>query len=264
MTEPNAAATPHAAASRITVLIADDEPPARRGLRALLAEHADIDVIGDARNGAEAIQAINTLHPAVVFLDVQMPEGSGFDVVRAIGVERMPVVVFATAFDEYALQAFDAHALDYLLKPYDRARFDATLVRVRQQLRRRTIDDRLLTFLDRIDTHSRYLQRIAVRRGTRTQFVPVATIDSLESDANYVRLRVGEHSYLVRDTLSSLAEQLDPSRFVRVHRSLIVQKLRVTQVESLFSGEFVLSLASGRTLTSGRTYRAAVQAAFEL
>jgi len=249
---------------RITVLIVDDEPPARRGLRALLEEQADIEVIGEARNGTEAIAAIQALRPAVVFLDVQMPESDGFDVVRAIGVERMPVVVFATAFDQYALQAFEAHALDYLLKPYDRARFDAALDRARQQVRRKTVDDRLLAFVDRLEGRQHFLARITVRTGTRTQLVAVASVDYFEAEANYVRLRVGDHSYLIRDTLTNLAEQLDPALFLRVHRSLIIQISRIVEAESLFAGEYVLTLSTGRRLTSGRTFRTAVQAALGL
>lgn len=249
---------------RITVLIVDDEPPARRGLRALLEEQADIEVIGEARNGTEAIAAIQTLRPAVVFLDVQMPESDGFDVVRAVGAKQMPVVVFATAFDQYALQAFDAHALDYLLKPYDRARFDAALDRARVQVRRKTVDDRLLAFVDRLEGQPQYLTRITVKTGTRTQFVSVASVDYFEAESNYVRLRVGDHSYLIRDTLTNLSERLNPAQFVRVHRSLIIQTARIVEAESLFAGEYVLFLSTGRRLTSGRTYRAAVQAALGL
>jgi two-component system, LytTR family, response regulator len=252
------------ASARIRVLIADDESPARMGLRALLEQQSDIEVIGEARSGTEAIAAINALQPAIVFLDVEMPDGTGFDVVRAIGVERMPVVVFATAFDQYALQAFDAHALDYLLKPYDRARFEAALERARQQLRRHTVDERLLAYFARIDSQSRYLQRLTVKIGARTQFVTVASVDYFEADANYVRVRVGDRSHLIRETLTSLESQLDPTRFLRAHRSLIVQTSRIVEVESQLAGEYVLLLSTGRRLTSGRTYRSAVQAALGL
>jgi two-component system, LytTR family, response regulator len=259
MTASAAAPTllPTPVSGRITVLIVDDEPPARRGLRALLEEQADIEIVGEARNGREAIEAITTLQPALVFLD---------DDVEAIPlghlhVEKMPVVVFATAFDQYALSAFEAHALDYLLKPYDRARFDAALDRARTQLRRQTVDDRLLAFVDRIENRARYLSRFTVRNGTRTQFIPASSVDYLEAESNYVRLRVGDHSYLIRDTLTALGERLDPAQFLRVHRSLIVQTSRIVEIESLFAGEYVLFLSTGRRLTTGRTYRAAVQAA---
>lgn len=248
----------------ITVLIVDDEPPARRGLRALLEGEPDVTIVGEARSGAEAIAAIEALRPALVFLDVQMPDGDGFDVVRTIGAERMPVVVFATAYDRYALQAFEAHALDYLLKPYDRQRFAAALERARVQLRRRTVDDRLLAFLERVEAPARWLQRLTVRTGARTSFIPVASVDYLEAEENYVRVHVGDRSSLVRETLTALAARLDPARFVRVHRSLVVQVARVTAVESLDAGEYVLVLATGRKLVSGRTYRQAVQEALGL
>lgn len=248
----------------MTVLIADDEPPARHGVRSMLAAHADLQVIGEASSGAEAIAAIESLRPDLVFLDVQMPDGTGFDVVRAIGAERMPIVIFSTAFDEYALQAFDAHALDYLLKPYDRSRFDTALQRARAQVQRHPVNERLLQLLDRMDRQSRWLPRLIVRHGTKSHFVPTASLDYLEADGNYVRLHVGTQSWLVRDTLANLESQLDPSRFLRVHRSLIVHLARVTSAESLHSGEFVLTLTTGRKLTSGRTFRSAVQAALGL
>ncbi len=249
---------------RHTVLIVDDEPPARRGLRAMLAEHSDIEIVGEARSGAEAIDAITSLRPDIVLLDVQMPDGDGFDVIRAIGVDHMPVVIFATAYDAYALQAFESHALDYLLKPYDSARLHSALHRARIQLRRRGVDDRLLAFIEKLDERARYLTRLTVKQGTRTQFVSIAQVDYFEAEANYVRVHVGERSHLVRETLTSLAEQLDPSRFLRVHRSLIVNISRVVEVESLFSGEYVLFLFNGRKLTTGRTYRPALQAALQL
>lgn len=254
-----AAATP-----RITVLIADDEQPARRGLRALLEAHDDIEVVGEARSGSEAVAAIEGRRPDLVFLDVQMPDGDGFEVVRQVGAARMPVVVFATAHDEYALRAFDASALDYLLKPYDRERFDIALERARQRLRRATADDRLRVVLEQLDARARGLQRIAVRQGARTVLVPVASVDYLEAETNYVRVHAGDRSWLVRDTLAGMAAQLDPARFLRVHRSLVVQLARIVEVESLFAGEYVLFLANGRKLTTGRTYRAAVQAALRL
>lgn len=246
---------------QITVLIADDESPARRRLRALLEASPDVTVVGEVRTGQEAIAAILALRPSVVFLDVQMPDGGGFDVVRAIGPDRMPVVVFATAFDQYALEAFDAHAIDYLLKPFDRARFEHALTRACQQVARRGVDSRLFEYLSRLEDQARYLQRIVVRNGARTQFVPVASVDWFEAEANYVRVRAADRSWLIRETLSHLMTQLDPARFLRIHRSIIVHLPRIVEVESLFAGEFVLTLTTGRRLTSGRTYRAAIQSA---
>jgi two-component system, LytTR family, response regulator len=250
-----------AAPTRIPVLIADDEAPARLGLRTMLERHADVQVVGEARSGLEAIGAIESLRPELVFLDVQMPDGDGFEVIRQVGAERMPVVIFSTAFDEHALRAFEAHALDYLLKPYDQLRFDAALDKARERLQRRAIDERLLHFLERVDERTRFLQRIVVRHGARTQFVPVSQVDYLEADANYVRVWSGDKHWLVRDTLSNLERQLDPTRFLRIHRSLVVHVTRIVELESLFAGEYVISLSTGKKLTSGRTYRAAIQAA---
>ena len=247
--------------AKIRALVVDDEPPARRGLRALLEAQPDVTVVGEARTGAEAVAAIAALKPTLVFLDVQMPDGDGFDVIRQVGAAAMPAVVFTTAFDEYAVQAFDANAVDYLLKPYDRARFEQALSRARAGLGSGDSQRRLDAVLERLDERARYLQRIPVKQGVKTQFVPTASVEVFEAEANYVRLWVGDRSVLIRETLTHLETQLDPAKFRRVHRGLIVQVARVLEAESLFAGEFVLTLQSGRRVTTGRTYRAAVQAA---
>lgn len=251
----------------ISVLIADDEPPARRGIRAMLQPHADVRVVGEAGSGRQAVDAIRALRPELLFLDVQMPEGDGFDVVREIGVEAMPVTVFATAYDAYALRAFEAHALDYLLKPYERERFDAVLERSRSRVRQARgagADPRLLSFVRQMEERSHHLRRIPVRTGARVKLVDVDDVDYFEADTNYVRLHVGGASHLVRETLAALEARLDPARFARVHRSLIVNLERVAEVEPLFAGEHVLSLKNGTRLTTGRTYRARVQEALGL
>lgn len=251
----------------ISILIADDEPPARRLVIGLLEQHPHVRVVGEARSGREAIKAIESLRPDVVFLDVQMPEGDGFEVVRTIGVDRMPVVVFATAYDEYAVQAFEAHALDYLLKPFERERFEDALGRACLQVRRRRdtyVDPRLVSLVRHLDDRPGYLARLAVRTGPRTRLIDVPDVDYLEAETNYVRLHVGGKSELIRGTLSALEEKLDPSQFLRVHRSLIVNLSRIVEVESLFAGEYLLFLRDGTRLTSGRTYRAKVQRALEL
>lgn len=251
----------------IRILIADDEPPARRRIRALLEQQPDVQVVGEARSGREAIAAIAELRPELVFLDVQMPEGDGFEVVRTVGVDRMPVVVFATAYNEHALRAFHADALDYLVKPFDRERFDAALQRARLQLRRASdsgVDAKLLSLVRQWDDKSRYLTRLTVRVGSRIRLLDVGEVDYFESETNYVRVHLGTQSHLVRDTLTALEGRLEPARFVRVHRSLIVNLGRIQEVESLFAGEYILFLRDGKRLTTGRTYRASIQEALGL
>ena len=250
----------------LRVAIVDDEKPARDRLRRLLADHADFVVVGEAADASSAVELIDRERPDLCLLDVQMPEGDGFDVIRAIGVEQMPVTVFATAYDAYALKAFEAQALDYLLKPYDRERLDAVLERARTQLRQRGrgADESLRALVEKLGERPRWLDRLSVSVGSRLRLVDVADIDYFEAEANYVRAHVGPRSHLVRTTLTALEGKLDPSRFLRVHRSLIVQTARIAEVEPLFAGEYVLFLRDGRRLTSGRTYRAAVQEALRL
>ena len=248
----------------ISVLIADDEAPARRGLRDLLEPHGDISIVGEARSGEEAIQAIERLDPDVVFLDVEMPDGDGFEVVRAIGADNMPLTIFATAYDSYALRAFEAHALDYLLKPYDRERFESALVRARRELSTAVdarVNEKLRAFLRLVDEKSRHARRVPIRMGERTRFVDVGEVEYFEAEANYVRVHTRRGSSLMRETLTALQARLDPARFARVHRSLIVQVARVAEVESMPSGEYVLVLHGGKRLVGGRTYRSAIQQA---
>ena len=245
----------------LSVLVADDEPPARRLVQSLLERHADVRVVGEAGSGREAVAAVRRLRPDVVFLDVQMPEGDGFDVVREVGPERMPAVVFATAYDEYAVRAFEAHAVDYLLKPFERDRFDEALGRARLRVHRGP-DPRLLALARHVE--SPYLDRVAVRVGARIRLVDVADVDYFEAESNYVRVHAGPKTYLVRGTLAALEGELDPARFLRVHRSLVVGLDRVAEVEPLGAGEYTLFLRDGTRLTSGRTYRARVQEALRL
>ena len=251
----------------ITVLIVDDEPPARRRIRALLEAEPHVRIAGECGNGRDAIEAIEQHRPDLVFLDVQMPEADGFEVLRALDPERMPVVVFVTAYDQYALQAFDAHALDYVLKPFDRERFATALRRAAVQVQRTRAegtDARLRALVQELRGEPGALQRLAVRVGSRIRLVDVGEVDYFEADSNYVRVHVGERSHLIRETLSALEGRLDPTRFLRVHRSLILNLSRVVEVEPLFAGEYVLFLRGGVRLTSGRTYRARVQEALGL
>ncbi|HEX7241401.1 MAG TPA: LytTR family DNA-binding domain-containing protein [Longimicrobiaceae bacterium] len=242
----------------IRAVIVDDEPLARRRVRSLLVEAGDVQVVAECANGKEAIRAIEELPPDLLFLDIQMPEMDGFDVLRAVGVGRVPVVIFVTAYDQFALRAFEAQALDYLLKPFDDERFEAALQRARERIRQQQggdLDRRLRALLEEVRGGRGYLQRLVVPSGHRSVFVRTEEIDWLEAERNYIRLHVGGRAYLLRENLGRMESALDPSRFCRIHRSTIVNIDRIQAVESLLGGEYVVLLHDGTKLTSGRSYR---------
>ena len=227
--------------TKIRVLVADDEPLARRGVRQLLAPHADIAVVGETRNGLETLRALETLAPDLLFLDVQMPEMDGFEVLRARGVERMPAVVFVTAHDRFAVRAFEAQALDYLVKPLNIERFEAALRRVRERLRLMQAADlatrlRALLAAERAQREKNGAERLVVSSGTSELVIPVAEIDWIGADDYYARLHIGGKSHLLRESLTSLEARLDPRRFVRVHRRAIVQLDRVREMRPALRG----------------------------
>jgi two-component system LytT family response regulator len=256
-------------APRIRVVIADDEPPARRRIRALLDRERDVEVVGECTSGRDTVAAVRELRPDLLFLDVQMPEGDGFDVLAELGAERLPIVVFVTAYDAYALRAFDVHAVDYLLKPFEVERFRTALDRVRGRLQGRphpALDQRLLALIGELRPAAApaYPERIPVKSSGRIRLVSVDEIDYVEAETNYVRLHAGARSYLVRDTLGAIEARLDPARFVRIHRSTIVRIDRVQEVEPLFQGEYVIILRTGVKLTSARGYRAKLRSALNL
>jgi two-component system LytT family response regulator len=221
--------------ANIRVLVADDEPLARRGVRQLLAPHADMTVVGESRNGPETLRALDTLRPDLLFLDVQMPEMDGFAVLHARGAERMPAVVFVTAHDQFAVQAFEAHAMDYLVKPLNVERFEAALGRVRERLRLMEAGElarRLAALLaaERARRERKGIERLVVATAASDLVIPVAEIDWIGAEDYYARLHVGTKSYLLRESLSSLETRLDPSRFVRLHRAAMVQLDRVREL----------------------------------
>jgi len=246
----------------IRTLIVDDEPLARRRVRDLLSREPDVEIVGEAHDGPAAVSLVRELMPDLLFLDVQMPELDGFGVLEQVGHRRIPALVFVTAYDRFALRAFEAHALDYLLKPYDDQRFAAALQRVREQLRNRSADDlerRVRDLLADVRGGASRLERLAVQSGSRSVLVPVSEIDWIEAEGKYVRLHVGERSYLLRDSMRRLESVLDPRHFLRIHRSTIVNVERVREVEAFFRGEFILFLRDGTQLRSGRSYRGGVQ-----
>jgi two-component system, LytTR family, response regulator len=246
-----------------TALIVDDEPLGREGLRLLLAEDPEFTAIHEAKNGLEAVEQIRTLRPDLVFLDVQMPELDGFSVVREVGAGRMPEVIFVTAHDRYAIQAFEINAIDYLLKPVTAARFAKALERAKARLNARPADEasrRILSLLETIAAPPRYVKRLAVRSTGKTMFVDVDDIDWMEATENYVELHTARASPLLHVAMHTLEKSLDPEQFVRIHRSLIVNVRRIKELQPSSHGEYVVTLTNGVRLQSGRMYNARLKA----
>jgi two-component system LytT family response regulator len=249
----------------IRAILVDDEPLARRRLRSLLNGDAEIEIVGEYGNGRDAAGAIREDPPDLVFLDIQMPELDGFGVVREIGVDAMPPVVFVTAFDQHALKAFEVHALDYLLKPVDRARFSATIARAKGRIRGdrdRSLADRLDAALAELGRRSAEPQRLAIKKAGRIYLVRPDDVDWLEADGNHVRVHIGKDSHLIRDTLARVEERLPRRAFMRIHRSTIVNVARIREIQPWFQGDYVLLLSDGTRLTSGRSYRDRVRSLF--
>ncbi len=248
--------------TKIRVLIVDDEPVARKGIRALLNDIPEVEVVGECSTGMEAVAVIRAQPLDLVFLDVQMPEMNGFEVIEHIGVERMPTVIFVTAYDQYALKAFEVHALDYLLKPFNRERLHQALQRALRHLRRRHLDnleERLLALLEAYKSEATvvptYVQRLVVKSAGYIFFLNVDEIDWIEAAGNYVRLHVAGKTHLLRDTMSAMEQKLDPATFVRIHRSAIVNLHRLKRLRPLQNSEYALLLHDGTELTSSRRYR---------
>lgn len=239
------------------VLIVDDERLSRQRLRRLLAFEPEFEVIGECANGAEAVRALSTVRPDLLFLDVQMPELDGFEVVRALEAAH-PLIVFISAFDEYALRAFDVHAFDYLLKPFDRKRFRESLRRVRVQLERERSDmsdDRLYALFENFASQRRPADRVAIRTNGRVVFVKVDDIDWIEASDNYVCLHCGKDTHVLRETMSQAEARLDPARFLRVHRSAIVNLDRIRELQPWFRGDYRVILRDGTELTLTKSHR---------
>jgi two-component system, LytTR family, response regulator len=246
----------------IRAMIVDDEPLARRRIRDLLTAVPDVEVVAECANGRDAIQAIEASLPDLLFLDIQMPRIDGFEVLATIGVGRVPVVVFVTSYDQFALRAFEAQALDYLMKPFDDERFDTTLRRARARLGDRQaadVDLRLRALLDEVRGHRAYLQRLALPMSNRNVFIRAQEIDWIGAERNYIRVYTGGRGHLLRESLTHIEAELDPAMFCRIHRSTIVNIDRIQCVESTFRGEYVVVLHDGTKLTSGRSYRETVQ-----
>ncbi len=250
---------------KIRTVIVDDEPLARRGIRAHLKEERDVEVIAECSNGREAVHVIEERAPDLVFLDVQMPELDGFGVLEALNVEPLPSIIFVTAYDKYALRAFDVHALDYLLKPFDSERFSRAVERARAQIERRGISDlshRLQSLIDDLRTNQKYAERLVIKTAGRIFFLGVEEIDWIEAADNYARLHAGSDTHLLRETMNSLESRLDPAQFLRVQRSTMINVRRIKELHPLFRGEYEIVLRDGTRLQSGRGYRDRLQELF--
>ena len=236
-------------------LIVDDEPLARKGVALRLRKFEDIEVVGECGDGATAVERILSLSPDVVFLDVQMPEMDGFDVLRALPAENVPAVIFLTAHEQHALQAFEVHAIDYLLKPIDEERFAVAINRARK-LAGRNSDRRLAENVLRLlaDRSNQFASRFPARSGSRIQIVPTAEIDWIKASGDYAELHTGGRFYLIRETMNSLEEKLDPAKFVRIHRSRIVRADRIRELRLIDNREYVVKLSDGSEHRSSRTY----------
>jgi two-component system LytT family response regulator len=236
-------------------LIVDDEPLARRGVVLRLRKFKDVEIVGECGDGSTAVGKILELSPDLVFLDVQMPGMNGFDVLRALPREKLPGVIFLTAYEQHALRAFEFHALDYLLKPVNNARFCAAVGRAHKlvdAVSKATMAERVLDMLDR--TADKYAMRFTVQTGSRIQIVAAEDVEWIGAAGDYVELHVGGRSFLLRETMASLEQRLDPAKFLRIHRSRIVQSRGIQELRSMENHEFTVKLADGSEHRSSRTY----------
>lgn len=243
----------------IRTLLVDDEIIALRGLHQRLLRETDIDIVGQCEDGASAIAAINELRPDLVFLDIQMPGLGGFDVIAAIGLAQMPAVIFVTAFDQFALRAFDVHAIDYVLKPIDGERFQQALSWARQTLQEPggRLNERIAAALEDLGLAPprRWARRLAIKSAGRVVLVEVGEIDRIEAAGNYAEICIGAKRHLLRETLASLEGRLDPAGFARISRAAIVNIERVRELQPMFSGDFVVLLKDGTQVAGSRRYR---------
>jgi two-component system LytT family response regulator len=243
---------------KIRVLVVDDEPLPRRRILKLLAHDAEVETVGECADGYAAIAAINSHAPDLVFLDVQMPELDGFDVLARIGHARLPLVIFVTGYDQYALRAFEVSAVDYLLKPFDRRRFDTALSRAKSRFasgRDTELTERTLALLEELKARESHLERLMIKSGGRAFFIKTEEIDWIEAEGKYVRLHAGRESYLLREAIGGLETQLDPKRFLRIHRSSIVNIDRVRELQPWFHQDYRVVLRDGTELILSRGCR---------
>jgi two-component system LytT family response regulator len=255
---------------RIRALVVDDEPAARAAIRALLADDTDIHIVGECADGRAALDAIRREAPDLLFLDIQMPEMDGFTLLRRLDPAEIPVVLFVTAYDQYALRAFEVHALDYLLKPFDDERFREAVAHAKQQVRQGklgALSGQLAALLEgmgrppAVTSNGQYLKRLAIKAGGRVTILGVKDIDWIEAEGDYVKIHAGRAWHLLRETMKHLETQFDPARFVRIHRSTIVNVERIKELQPYFRGEYVVILQDGTSLKLSRGYKEHLEAA---
>lgn len=242
----------------IRTVIADDETLARTKLRTLLTAENGIDLVAECQDGNQSLAAVRNYKPDLLFLDVQMPDFDGFTVVDQIAVDQRPIVIFTTAYDHYAIRAFDAHALDYLLKPFNQERLHRALERVKAEVLKsheQSVKARMLELLSEFNPRSKPLRRLVIKTAGRVVFLDMHEIDWIEAAANYVKLHVGRESFLLREGIGQMAAKLDPDRFVRIHRSSIVNASRIRELQPCDSGEYIAVLKDGKELSCSRGCR---------
>jgi len=243
---------------KLRALIVDDEPLAREWVRGAVAEDQELEVIGECGNGFEAAEAIRRLKPDLVFLDVQMPGLDGFGVLEALSPEEIPAIIFVTAFDQYAVRAFEAQAVDYLMKPFSRERLEEAVRRVRELMKGRSLEDfreSIGKIVEKIRRDRSYPEWVLLKADGKNVFVKVKDIDWIESSRNNVRIHVGQTIYLLHETTSAIAQRLDPKKFLRIHRSSIVNIERIKELHPWFNGDYAVILRDGTQLTLSASYR---------
>ena len=244
----------------LRVLIVDDEPAIRNGIRKLLTAMDSVQIAGECQNAAEAVSAIRRNQTDLVLLDIHLPDASGLDVVRTVGAEQMPLVVFVTAYDEHAIEAFDLNALDYLLKPFDEDRLQRALDRARERLSSDG-QQQVIAQLEKLVANYRPAgpERFVVRKTNHYEFVSADSVDWIESADNYIELHCGSKTHLLNETMSGIEQRLDPRKFLRIHRRHIVNTSRIQAVHPLAGGTFEIEMQHGVRLTSGRNFAQAVR-----
>jgi two-component system, LytTR family, response regulator len=247
---------------KIRAIIVDDEPLAREGISMRLKQEPDIELIHECKNGREAVNVIMRNSPDLVFLDIQMPTLGGFGVIEAVGIKRMPDIIFVTAYDEHALQAFEVHALDYLLKPIDGDRFTRALERARNRIKGKNLEaitKQLQNMMAALKNERKYIERLSIKSADRIMFVSVNDIDWIEAAGNYVKIHVGRESHILHLTMNNIENRLDTSKFLRIHRSTIVNAERIKELHIMFHGEYQVVLKDGTKVTSSRSYKETLQ-----